>query len=144
MVILLIKWTTVVMKFLMQHRSTWRAGSPGSWSDRSRIVRGIWSDREIVSWREISDSNTFSQWSDRFWNRAQNINIYSEMALQWRLNERNDVSEVTDVSIIYSTVCSGADQETIKAPRHLPLWGNSPMAGEFHAQRVTNAENLMT
>ena len=28
---------------------------PGSWSDRSKIIRGIRSDREIVSWREITD-----------------------------------------------------------------------------------------
>ena len=30
-------------------------GLPGLWSDRSRIVRGIWSDREIVSWWKITD-----------------------------------------------------------------------------------------
>ena len=51
---------------------------PGSWSDRSRIVRGIWSDREIVSWREISDPITFSQWSDRFWNRAQDMSRWGD------------------------------------------------------------------
>ena len=29
---------------------------------------------------------------------------------------------IADVSIVYSTVCSGADQRNIKATRHWPLW----------------------
>ena len=29
------------------------------------------SDRIEKSWREINDPITFSEWSDRFWNRAQ-------------------------------------------------------------------------
>ena len=32
-------------------------------------------------------------------------------------------SHITGVLIVYSTVCSGADQKTIKAPSHWPLWG---------------------
>ena len=35
-------------------------------------------------------------------------------------------SQITGDSIVYSTVCSGADQINIKAPRHWPLWGESP------------------
>ena len=31
-------------------------------------------------------------------------------------------------------------KENIKAPRHWPLRGNSPMTGEFPAQRASNAE----
>ena len=31
-------------------------------------------------------------------------------------------------------------KENIKAPRHRPLWGNSPVTGEFPAQRASNAE----
>ena len=38
-------------------------------------------------------------------------------SLQWRHNERDGVS------IVYSTVCSDADQRNAKAPRHWPLWG---------------------
>ena len=33
-------------------------------------------------------------------------------------------------------------KENIKAPRHWPLWGESPVAGEFSAQRASNAENV--
>ena len=32
-------------------------------------------------------------------------------------------SQITGVSIVYSTVCPGADQRNIKAPRHWPSWG---------------------
>ena len=32
--------------------------------------------------------------------------------------------------------------ENIKAPRHCPLTGNSPVTGEFPAQRSSNTENM--
>ena len=31
--------------------------------------------------------------------------------------------QITSLTIVYSTVYSGADQRNIKAPRHWPLWG---------------------
>ena len=34
-------------------------------------------------------------------------------------------SPITSVSIVSSTVCSGADQRKHPAPRHWPLWGES-------------------
>ena len=34
-------------------------------------------------------------------------------------------SQTADVSIAYSTVCSGADKKHIKAPCHWPLWAES-------------------
>ena len=34
-------------------------------------------------------------------------------------------SQITSVSIVSSTVCSGADQRKIKAPHHWPLCGES-------------------
>ena len=52
-------------------------------------------------------------------------------------------SQTTGVSIAYSTVCSGVDQR-----KHLRLCviglceGNSPVTGEFPAQRASNAENV--
>ena len=33
-------------------------------------------------------------------------------------------------------------KENIKAPRHWPLWGNSPVTGEFPVQRASDAENV--
>ena len=44
-------------------------------------------------------------------------------------------SQITSPMIVYLTVYSGAN---IKAPRHWPLWGNSPVTGEFPSQRASN------
>ena len=51
-------------------------------------------------------------------------------------------SQITGLTIVYSTVFSGADKKNIKAPRHWPLCGNSPGTGEFPAQMASNAENV--
>ena len=52
-------------------------------------------------------------------------------------------SQITGVSIVHSTVCSGTDQrKKIKAPRHWPLWGEFTSDSEFPAQRAGNAENV--
>ena len=51
-------------------------------------------------------------------------------------------SQITGVSIDYSTVCSGADQENLKATRHWPLWGEYTGDREFPTQRASNAENV--
>ena len=50
-------------------------------------------------------------------------------------------SQITGVSFIGATVCSGADQRNIKAPRNWPLWGE-PETGGFPSQRTSTAENV--
>ena len=32
-------------------------------------------------------------------------------------------SQISNLTIVYSTINSGADKKNIKAPRHWPLWG---------------------
>ena len=50
-------------------------------------------------------------------------------------------SQITSVSIVYSTVCVQAEiKENIKAPRHWPLCGE--FIGEFPVQRASNAERI--
>ena len=52
-------------------------------------------------------------------------------------------SQITGVSIVYSTVCSGADSK--KTPKLCVTGlceGNSPMTGESPAQRASNAEKV--
>ena len=52
------------------------------------------------------------------------------------------VSQITSPSIVYSTVYSGADQRKISKHRVTGLCaGNSPVTGEFPAQRASNAKN---
>ena len=64
-------------------------------------------------------------------------------ALRWRNNGRDSVSN-HNLTIVYSTVYSGADKKkNIKVPRHWPLCvGNSPGPGEFPAQMASNAGNV--
>ena len=51
-------------------------------------------------------------------------------------------SQITSVSIVCLTVDSDRDQRKHQTPRHWPLYGNSPLTGEFPAQRASNAENV--
>ena len=61
--------------------------------------------------------------------------------LQWHHNECNDVSSHR-VSIDCLIVGSGADQGQHPSSTSLALcMGNSPVTGEFPAQRASNAEN---
>ena len=46
-------------------------------------------------------------------------------------------SKITSLTIVYSTVYSGADGRVTG----LCAW-NSPVTGEFHAQMASNAENV--
>ena len=49
-------------------------------------------------------------------------------------------SQITSLTIVYSTVYSGKMKENIKAPRHWPLCGKFTETGEFPAQKASNAE----
>ena len=51
-------------------------------------------------------------------------------------------SQITSLMIVYSTVYSGADKKITSKLRVTGLCaGNSPVTGEFPAQRDSNAEN---
>ena len=52
-------------------------------------------------------------------------------------------SQITSLTIVYSTIYSGADQIKTSKLRGTGLCvGNSPVAGEFPAQGASNAENV--
>ena len=51
-------------------------------------------------------------------------------------------SQITSLTIVYSTVYSDEDQRNTKAPRHWPLCGEFTGIGEFPAQMASNAENV--
>ena len=52
-------------------------------------------------------------------------------------------SQITSVSIVYSTVRSGVDQKKISNLRVTGLCvGNSPVTGEFPAQRASDTKNV--
>ena len=87
----------------------------------------------------------FVQWySTCQWNDPHNF------ILPWRdLKHYNDVimstiaSQITSLTIVYSTVYSDADQRKHQSSASLAICaGNSPGTGEFPAQRASNAENV--
>ena len=51
-------------------------------------------------------------------------------------------SQITILAIVYSSVYSGADLKTLKLRVTGLCTGNSPVTGEFPAQRASNAENI--
>ena len=53
------------------------------------------------------------------------------------------VSQITSLTIVYSTVYSGADKKKTSKFRVIGLRaGNLPVTGEFPAQRPSNVENV--
>ena len=73
--------------------------------DSKRFVKGVW----YLNYRCHS----------KCWCMMQNANIshYSDVIMGTM------ASHITGLTIVYSTIYSGADQENIKAPRHWPLRG---------------------
>ena len=61
--------------------------------------------------------------------------------LQWRHNERNGVSNHQPHDCLLKRY-QAQIKKNIKAPRHWICAGNSPVTGEFPAQRVSNVENV--
>ena len=51
-------------------------------------------------------------------------------------------SQIADVLIVYSAVCSNRSKKTSKLRVTGLCEGNSPVTGEFPAQRASNAENV--
>ena len=65
--------------------------------------------------------------------------------LQWRHNERDDVSNHQPGDCFLNRLFRRRSKKIldyIKAPRHWSLWGNSPVTGEFPTQRASNAEKV--
>ena len=68
-------------------------------------------------------------------------------SLQWRHNECDGVPNHQPHDCLLNSLFKAQIKEHIKAPRYWPLCGNSPITGEFPAQRASNADfffHLMT
>ena len=51
-------------------------------------------------------------------------------------------SQITSLTIVYSTVIQAQIKENIKAPCYWPLGGEFTVDGEFPAQMASNTENV--
>ena len=65
----------------------------------------------------------------------------SNMALQWRHDERGGVSNHQPCDCFLNRFFQAQIKENTKDPRYWSLWRNSPVTGEFPAHRASNAEN---
>ena len=72
-----------------------------------------------------------------YWNRAMHTNNYNDIIMSAM------ASQITSLTIIYSTVYSNCKSKKTSKLRVTGLCaGNSPVTGEFPAQRASNAENV--
>ena len=74
--------------------------------------------------------------------RWQNICRHGDNSLLWRQNGCDGVSNHQPHDCLLNRSFRRRSKKNIKAPRHWPLCGNSPMTGEFPAHRASNAENV--
>ena len=51
-------------------------------------------------------------------------------------------SQITSLTIVYSSFIQAQIKENTDAPRHWPLWGEFTVTGEIPAQIALNAENV--
>ena len=67
---------------------------------------------------------------------------YGQVPLQWRHNERNFVSNHQPRDCLLNSLFSRRSKKTSKLSVTWLYAGNSPVTGEFPAQRPSNAENV--
>ena len=84
---------------------------------------------------ERSFSNPHLSTVSPFHTAARNNGPYSDVIMGAM------ASQITGVSIVYSTVIQ-AIQQNIITLRHWPWWGEFTGAGEFLSQRASKAENV--
>ena len=64
------------------------------------------------------------------------------ISLEWRHNERNDVSNHRRLDGLLNRLLSRRSKKTSKLHVTVLCEGNSPLTGEFPSQRASNAENV--
>ena len=106
------------------------------------LERLIMCSHTIWQWKFPANTREIINESEKFWF------IFYQYPYTWPLewNHYSDVilmaSQIAGVSIVYSIVCSGADQRKHQSYASLACARSSPVAGEFPTQRPNNAENV--
>ena len=75
------------------------------------------------------------------WDPGKHI-IYIYASLQWRHNERNGVSDLQPHDCLFNRLFRRRSKQISKLRVTGLCAGNSPMTGEFPAQKASNAENV--
>ena len=66
----------------------------------------------------------------------------STFPLQWRHNEHDGISNHQPYDCLLNRLFRRRSKKTLKLRVTSPCAGNSPVTGEFPAQRASNAENV--
>ena len=72
----------------------------------------------------------------------QDVSATAILALQWRHNERDGVSNHRRLDYLFNRLFRRRSRKTSKLRVAGLCEGNSPVTGEFPAQRASNAENV--
>ena len=95
----------------------------------AKVYRAIWSGSRLQA---------CTQWGCLFPGSCRDLIAHYRDVIMSAM-----ASQITSVSIVCSTICSGADQRKHESSALLALCeGNPPVSGGFPSQRANNAENV--
>ena len=109
------------------------------------IVVPLWGNLPVTS--ERASKIMSISWRHHGTRMTTDDNYCSTCTTPFLMKHYSDVimgaiaSQITSVTIVYSTVYSDAVKKKIKAPRLWPF--NSPVTSEFPAQRASKAGNVL-
>ena len=116
--------------------------------DCTQIFRGHW---RLFDW-PLSVKQFWWIWIERIQQGCLNQPVSNKPQYKYMQNDEkhyNDVirsamsSQITSVTIVYSTVYSGADQRKYQSSASMAFCeGNPSVTGEFPAQRASNADHV--
>ena len=116
----------------------------------SKQLRPQWFETPSLSlWRQYNGVEIFMSIQGIYHNLVQHVSydlVNNASRNTSETHHYSDVimsamaSQITGVSIVYSTVCSGA--ENIKVSRHWPSWGKFTAERWFPARSGSNGENV--
>ena len=116
---------------------------------RGTLTANVQSGEAIISWHSWDLSTGLIVVADILKPGHRQLHILGLCSYErwWNSGHYNDVimsamaSQIISVSIVYSTVCFGVDRRKHAKLRVTGLCaGNSPVIGEYPAQRATNTE----
>ena len=120
-----------------------------------RNIEIEYSFQTILTFPNQSELKSTRKLSSNEWLKFANVRRYGWKDMgetdqsEHEINHDNDVilsamtSQITSLTIVYSTVYSRRrSKKTSKLRATGPCEGNSPVTGEFPAQRASNAENV--
>ena len=120
---------------------TWRQGRAATDTDCQRLAPKHWDYYTVIPRWLLN-----CQWRWEAWPAigviACSISWFIYKSLQWRLNERDCVSNHQPHDCLLNRLFKAQIKENINASRHWPLCGEFTGTGEFPAQKASNVENI--